>query len=76
MGDPLVRLEKVERVYRLGNQEVHALRGIDLEVHQGSFIALMGRSGSGKTTLLNMMGGLDRPTSGRVFYMGRDLGDV
>lgn len=73
MGDPLLRLEKVERVYRLGNQEVHALRGIDLEVHQGSFIALMGRSGSGKTTLLNMMGGLDRPTSGRVFYMGRDL---
>lgn len=76
MGDPLIRLEKVERVYRLGNQEVHALKGIDLEVGQGSFIALMGRSGSGKTTLLNMMGGLDRPTSGRVAYMGRDLASL
>lgn len=72
-GEPLMRLEKVERVYRLGSQEVHALKGIDLEIAQGSFVALMGRSGSGKTTLLNVMGGLDRPTSGRVLYNGRDL---
>lgn len=72
-GEPLIRLEKVERTYRLGGQEVRALKGIDLEVRQGSFVALMGRSGSGKTTLLNLMGGLDRPTAGRVFYLGRDL---
>jgi len=72
-GEVLIRLEGVERTYRLGAQEVRALKGIDLEVRQGSFIALMGRSGSGKTTLLNLMGGLDRPTAGRVLYMGRDL---
>lgn len=72
-GEPLIRLEKVERIYRLGSQEVRALKGIDLEIAQGSFVALMGRSGSGKTTLLNIMGGLDRPTKGRVNYLGRDL---
>ena len=70
---PLLRLEGVERTYTLGGREVHALRGIDLEIHEGQFVTLRGRSGSGKTTLLNLMGGLDRPTRGRVWYRGRDL---
>lgn len=70
---PLLRLEAVERTYTVGGREVHALRGIDLAIEQGQFVALRGRSGSGKTTLLNLMGGLDRPTRGRVLYRGRDL---
>lgn len=72
-SEPLFSLEKVERTYRLGGQEVHALKGVDLTVHEGTFVALYGRSGSGKTTLLNLLGGLDRPTKGQVRYFGRDL---
>lgn len=72
-SEPLLRLEGVERTYTLGGREVHALRGIDLEIECGQFVALRGRSGSGKTTLLNLMGGLDQPTRGRIFYRGREL---
>ena len=71
---PLVRTEALERVYRVGAREVHALQGVSLEVAPGRFVALRGRSGSGKTTLLNCVGGLDRPTSGRVWLEGQDLG--
>ena len=69
----LVQVTNVTRVYRAGQQEVHALRGIDLEIPRGVLAALMGRSGSGKTTLLNLVGGLDRPTSGCVYFDGRPL---
>jgi putative ABC transport system ATP-binding protein len=69
----LVRVEAVTRVYRVGAQEVHALRGVDLSVTRGKLITLRGRSGSGKTTLLNMIGGLDRPTSGEVYFDGQPL---
>ncbi|MEJ7930220.1 ABC transporter ATP-binding protein [Ramlibacter sp. AN1015] len=69
--DIVVRLEKVSRVYRHGGIEVHALDQVDLEIRRGEFAALVGPSGSGKTTLLNIIGGLDRPTSGRVW-----IGDV
>ncbi len=61
------------RVYRAGARQVHALRGVDLTVGRGEFVALRGRSGSGKTTLLNCIGGLDVPTSGRVCVEGRDV---
>ena len=71
--DQLVRVEAVTRVYRVGAQEVHALRGVDLSVARGKLIALRGRSGSGKTTLLNIMGGLDRPTSGQVYFDSQSL---
>ena len=74
-GDgPLVRTEDLVRVYRVGNREVQALQGISLAVDRGQFVALRGRSGSGKTTLLNCIGGLDRPSSGRVWVEGQDMG--
>src|SRR5437879_12942723 len=63
----------VTRDFRTGNVVVHALRGIDLRVQQGEFVALRGRSGSGKTTLLNILIGLDNPTQGRVIILGEDL---
>jgi ABC-type lipoprotein export system ATPase subunit len=72
----LVRAEAVTRVYRVGAQEVRALRGVDLAVARGKLIALRGRSGSGKTTLLNVIGGLDRPTSGVVYFDGRPLHEL
>jgi putative ABC transport system ATP-binding protein len=72
-GAPLVKLEGVTKTYRQGKIEVHALRGLDLEVYPGEFLALTGPSGSGKTTALNVIGALDTPTSGRVLLEGRDL---
>ncbi len=68
-----IRAEGVTRVYRVGAEDVHALRGVDLSVRRGELVALRGRSGSGKTTLLNIIGGLDRPTSGEVFFDGQPL---
>lgn len=72
-GSPLVRLESVQKFYDSGASRVHALRGIDLTVWEGEMIAIMGPSGSGKSTLLNLMGLLDRPTSGRVYFRGKDV---
>ncbi len=60
-------------MYKRGPQEVQALRGINLEIDAGHFVALVGRSGSGKTTLLNILGGLDQPTSGQVRVFGQEL---
>ncbi len=72
----IVRTVDVTRVYRVGPAEVHALRGISMEVEQGKFVAVMGRSGSGKTTLLNCIGGLDHPTSGEVYVKGQKISDL
>ncbi len=63
----------VTKVYRMGEVEVHALRGVDLELYAGELVVLLGPSGSGKSTLLNILGGLDTPTAGQVLYQGRDL---
>jgi len=70
---PVVETEDLWRVYRTGAQEVPALRGVNLRIEPGRFVAVKGRSGSGKTTLLNCIGGLDHPTSGVVRVFGNDL---
>ena len=70
---PAVIVSGVTRAYTVNSERVLALRGIDLTVPRGSFIALMGRSGSGKTTLLNMIGGLDQPSEGDVQLFGKSL---
>lgn len=67
---PVIRVDNVARVYEVGSRQVSALRGLSLEVPAGILAALKGRSGSGKTTLLNIIGGLDRPTSGEVYLFG------
>jgi putative ABC transport system ATP-binding protein len=63
----------LSRVYRMGDVEVHALRAVDLDVYEGEFVVLLGPSGSGKSTLLNILGGLDRPTSGEARWRDHDL---
>jgi len=72
-GAAIVQVIDVVRTYRLGGSNVFALRGVNLTVEPGTFVALKGRSGSGKTTLLNCIGGLDRPTSGVIEIFGRPL---
>ncbi len=67
-----VRIEGVTRAYSVNNEQVLALRGIDMTIERGTFTAFMGRSGSGKTTLLNMIGGLDTPTSGNIYFLGQN----
>jgi putative ABC transport system ATP-binding protein len=71
---PLIRLEDVIKVFREGEVETIALRGIALTIAAGEFVAIMGRSGSGKSTLLNLLAGSDRPTAGRVLVDGTDVG--
>ena len=66
----------VERRYDLDSEEVHALRGVNLNVFPGQFIAVVGRSGSGKTSLLNIMAGLDKPSDGKVLFEEQDLADM
>jgi putative ABC transport system ATP-binding protein len=67
------QLSGVTRTYHVGTTEIHALRGVDLDLMSGELVVLLGASGSGKSTLVNIMGGLDRPTSGRVRYHDLDL---
>jgi len=74
--EPLIHVVNVSRTFHVGSQEVRALRGINLDIYQGQLVAIRGPSGSGKTTLVNIMGGLDRPTSGQVFYKGHNLGKL
>lgn len=67
------RALNVTKVYRMGEVQVHALRGVNVELYEHEFVVLLGASGSGKSTLLNILGGLDVPTSGSVFYLDHDL---
>jgi putative ABC transport system ATP-binding protein len=70
---PVIRLEDVRKSYALGDVTVHALRGLNLVVERGEFLAVVGASGSGKSTLMNILGLLDRPTQGRYYLEGRDV---
>ncbi len=70
---PLIRASSVSREFVLGQERVQAVRSVSMELTRGRFVLIRGKSGSGKTTLLNLLGGLDRPTSGAVYYHERDL---
>jgi putative ABC transport system ATP-binding protein len=70
---PLIRVEDLRKSYVLGDVTVHALRGVDLTIERGSFVAVVGASGSGKSTFMNILGLLDRPTAGRYFLEGEDV---
>ncbi len=69
----VLRTEQLKKYYGEGENQVHALDGVDLTVSQGEFVAIVGTSGSGKSTLLHMLGGLDKPTEGKVFIDGKDI---
>ena len=73
---PIIAATGLWRTYRLGAEEINALRGVDLTLFPGEFVAVVGRAGSGKTTLLNVMAGLDRPTGGKVLFEERDLAQM
>ena len=76
MSDVLATLTNVSKVYRKGKEEVEVLHNLDLQIPKGDFIAIMGPSGSGKTTLLNLLGGLDRPTGGKVVVGDAELSSM
>lgn len=73
MNDSIVSVRNVSRYFKRGSEEIHVLDGLDLEVAEGEFLALMGPSGSGKSTLLNLIAGLDRPTSGEIEVAGKRI---
>ena len=70
----LIRVKELCKIYRMGDVEVPALRGVTLAIRQGEFVAVMGSSGSGKSTFMNILGCLDRPTSGKYFFDGDEVG--
>src|SRR5215467_2629114 len=70
---PAIQVEGVHKYYSLGEAKVHALRGVDLQIEPGEFVAIMGSSGSGKSTFMNMLGCLDKPSSGRYVLEGTDV---
>lgn len=72
-SEPILAAEEVSRTFQLGRQEVEVLRGVSIEIGTGAFLALRGASGAGKSTLLHLLGGLDVPTRGRIYCLGRDL---
>ena len=71
--EPIISIRELRKTYRLGEVDVHALRGVDLDVARGEFVSIIGPSGSGKSTLFHIIGGLTPPTSGTIHIAGRDL---
>lgn len=76
LGVPVIKVEEVHKYYALGETKVHALRGVDLTIQPGEFVAIMGSSGSGKSTFMNMLGCLDKPSSGRYLLEGMDVAQL
>ena len=73
MAEDIIICENLVKIYKTKELEVMALQGLDLNIAEGELMAIIGNSGSGKSTLLNMIGGLDRPSAGRLFVDGKDL---
>ncbi|SHH36378.1 ABC transporter ATP-binding protein [Flavobacterium defluvii] len=76
MANPLIKITDIKRNFVLGNEIVYVLKGINLEINKGEYVALMGPSGSGKSTLMNLLGCLDTPTSGRYVLNGKDVSQM
>lgn len=76
MAEPLIKIENIKRDFVLGNEIVYVLKGIDLVINKGEYVALMGPSGSGKSTLMNLLGCLDTPTSGNYILNGKKVSDM
>ena len=76
MSQSMIELDKVTKVYHMGKVEVNALRGVSLSINAGEMVAIIGASGSGKSTMLNVIGCLDKPTSGSYFFEGVDVGQL
>ncbi len=73
MGSPILSIRHLRREFRMGEETVHALRGVSFDVHQGEFVTIMGTSGSGKTTMLNILGCMDKPSSGEYILDGEHI---
>ncbi len=76
MSDPVIRIENLHKIYRMGEMDLHVLKGVSVRVDRGEIVAIMGASGSGKTTLMNIIGCMDRPTSGTYILDGEEISRV
>jgi putative ABC transport system ATP-binding protein len=76
MGDPVIEARELRKTYKMGTMEVHALDGVSFQIERGSIVAIMGPSGSGKSTLMNILGCLDRPTSGSYVLDGEEVANL
>jgi predicted ABC-type transport system involved in lysophospholipase L1 biosynthesis ATPase subunit len=76
MDEPVIRIEKLNKVYHVGEVDLHVLKGVSVRIERGEMVAIMGASGSGKTTLMNIIGCMDRPTDGTYFLDGEEISRV